>query len=437
MRFWLSIVLFLTGVSVAFGQKLDTTTYILVPMDTMNLMNEFQLSDSIYFDPSNLDEEFQFDLDQDEFEKFHQQLEMHNYFENSTNTQSEFNEKAIQKIIEQSLKDAGKEVFEQFAPAIIIDQVEEQEAIQEAIIVDPETEDNVSNQGSSGQNQPQPARVNIDPSEDTPKRLALGPSQYDSRIEPLHLNPTALWAKSILDKRTSVGMVILKEHLQPISDSLFKLTSTRTLGKRYGLCPDEAFFNQPAVGVGTAFIIGDSSMATANHVYTATLDQYAVIFGFEVINTTGTVDIFVHANDIYLPTKLLTQQLNMDVAVFQVDRGFNRPVLEWSRSSEATKGKMVYMIGYPMGIPQKVALNATIVDNSHTQYFYTSLDAFQGNSGSPVFDFATNKVIGILVSGELDYQWNGSCNESTLCRLPYCKGEKVMRIEKVLSRYAD
>lgn len=86
-----------------------------------------------------------------------------------------------------------------------------------------------------------------------------------------------------------------------------------------------------------------------------------------------------------------------------------------------------------MGLPMKVALNASMQGNTNPQFFYTSLDAFQGNSGSPVFQLDTHKVVGILVSGEIDYKWNGSCNASTLCRIPYCNGEKAIRIEQIMS----
>jgi len=60
-------------------------------------------------------------------------------------------------------------------------------------------------------------------------------------------------------------------------------------------------------------------------------------------------------------------------------------------------GTEVYMIGHPSGLPQKVAVNASVRSLEGAAYFYTSLDAFQGNSGSPVFDRNTGEVIGILV----------------------------------------
>ena len=58
------------------------------------------------------------------------------------------------------------------------------------------------------------------------------------------------------------------------------------------------------------------------------------------------------------------------------------------------------MIGYPLGTPAKLAKGGRVlVDDSNKQQFTTTLDAFEGNSGSPVLN-NRNQVVGILVSGE-------------------------------------
>ena len=57
------------------------------------------------------------------------------------------------------------------------------------------------------------------------------------------------------------------------------------------------------------------------------------------------------------------------------------------------------MIGYPLGFPTQVATNGYILFNDATRdSFFTNLDAFEGNSGSPVLN-AKNEVVGILVGG--------------------------------------
>lgn len=269
---------------------------------------------------------------------------------------------------------------------------------------------------------------------DNGKKRLKGPSQFDSRIEMLQLDSAIDWQLEILTASESVAMVVEKEKLSQISKNVYTLDISQSLGKTYNLCPTEAFFNQPVVGTGTAFIFSNNTMLTAKHVFEKPLKDYVIVFGYRIIHANGVVENFYNANDLYYPREIISNLDDMDVIQFKVDREFDRPALKWANSATLVKNDEVYMIGYPMGIPQKISLNANIEDNSKSSYFYTSLDSFQGNSGSPVFDFTTNKVIGILVSGEIDFKFNGNCFYCPICKVPYCKGEKVMRIEEIVNQ---
>jgi len=261
-----------------------------------------------------------------------------------------------------------------------------------------------------------------------PKRI-YGPSQYDSRIEIAQLKPTIAWQQVIYNKSESVGMIVEKENLTRISPDTYQLNTAVTLGGRYKLCDGEAFANQIVVGCGTAFIIDKGIMITAAHVFQKPLKNYAVVFGYRVINSLGTAETSIAAQDVYFPVEITERHADLDIVKFKTDREIKRPVLEWEKSKEIKKGSEIYMLGYPMGLPEKLALNADVSDNSNFQYFYTSLDSFQGNSGSPVFNYQTHKIIGVLVSGMTDYDIHGDCYKTALCRQPNCIGEKVIRIE--------
>jgi S1-C subfamily serine protease len=264
------------------------------------------------------------------------------------------------------------------------------------------------------------------------KRIITGPSQYDSRIEIRDLNLLVNWQQQVLINSLSVGIIIEKDMIHQVTDSIYQLDISSTLGNLYNLCPDEAFWDQPVIGVGTAFISDERTMITAAHVFSKSVKNYFIVFGFEMVNKVGAYEAFIHAKDIYSLTEIILDDNELDVTVFKVDRSFTYPPLKWANSLSVPESSSVYMIGHPMGLPKKAALNASMKSNDSPLFFYTSLDAFQGNSGSPVFRFDTHEVIGILVSGELDYKWNGSCNASTLCSIPYCKGEKVIRIEEIM-----
>lgn len=267
-------------------------------------------------------------------------------------------------------------------------------------------------------------------SEDKENRL-IGPSQYDSRIELLQLREEEGWEKKILENADSVGMLVEIEKLSQISKDFYELDISQNLVNRYQLCPSEPFGNQSVVGTGTVFVFTEKSVLTALHVLERPLKHYAIVFGFRVIPNSNAEEIIINKDDIYYLQSVVKKDTDLDLVEIKVDRNFNRPVLACEKSDANRKDSdEIYMLGHPLGLPMKLAINANIIENTNPFYFYTSLDSFQGNSGSPVFNSKTNKIIGILVSGEIDFKFNGSCYYSPLCAYPYCKGEKVIKIER-------
>jgi len=257
------------------------------------------------------------------------------------------------------------------------------------------------------------------------------PSQFGSLLEVRDLNPLISWQKNMLINGRSVGLVVEKSQIHRIADTLYQLDVSGRLGDQFRLCPGELFFDQPVAGEGTTFVIGAKTLVTASHVFSQAIDNYAIVFGYELISKKGAYEVFIPVSNVYFPTKIVLDASEEDITVYEVDRQLHVAPLPLSNRQIAPDKGLVYMIGHPMGLPKKVALNASVGENSNASYFYTSLDAFQGNSGSPVFLFGTNEVIGVLVSGQKDYEWNGQCNRSTNCVPPYCRGEKVMRIREI------
>jgi hypothetical protein len=89
----------------------------------------------------------------------------------------------------------------------------------------------------------------------------------------------------------------------------------------------------------------------------------------------------------------------LDYALIRLDRpAFGRTPFKLA-PAPVTSGDGVAMLGYPMGTPVKLTANGRVtVNTSGRDSFLTSLDAFEGNSGSPVFNSA-NQVVGILIGG--------------------------------------
>ena len=273
----------------------------------------------------------------------------------------------------------------------------------------------------------------VDPFEGLPakRRVLIGATQYDSRIEVRNVDPKTAFGKTAIINSVSVGIVIDKDKLHKISKDEYQLDFSSTLGTTYNLCQSEPFISQPVLGSGTAFVVGKDRLITAGHVFQGDLSRYAVVFGFELTNASGGIQAIISADSVYFPKKITHKSEELDLKEFTVDRELTQMPLKLGLTDPVKKGNGVYMIGHPYGLPKKVAANAGVEKDEERDIFYTSLDAFQGNSGSPVFDVVTHRVIGILVGGQVDFQWQGNCNISTLCKMPYCQGEKAVRISSV------
>ena len=260
------------------------------------------------------------------------------------------------------------------------------------------------------------------------RRVVQGPTAIDSRIEVRAFPLDTPWRAQYFSNVESVALVIERSLLNEVTDSFYRVDLSRTLAQVYSLCPEEPYGTQPVLGLGTCFVRDSTTMMTAAHVLDGPLKQYAVVFGHEMVLKSGFVNPFIRKENVFFPEKILKRSDELDLAVFQLDRHCNRAALALAEPNEVATDADIYMIGHPSGLPKKAAFNAEITDASHPQYFYTSLDAFQGNSGSPVFSLKTHKVIGVLVSGGVDFQWRSGCNVSTVCRKPYCPGERVVRV---------
>ncbi|MDE2237212.1 MAG: trypsin-like peptidase domain-containing protein, partial [Elusimicrobia bacterium] len=78
-----------------------------------------------------------------------------------------------------------------------------------------------------------------------------------------------------------------------------------------------------------------------------------------------------------------------------VDPG-RRPAFEIDRGPMPKVGTPLLMIGHPMGLPVKIADGARVTSQGKG-FFYADLDAYRGNSGSPVLS-RDGVVEGIMVS---------------------------------------
>lgn len=203
-------------------------------------------------------------------------------------------------------------------------------------------------------------------------------------------------------------------------------------GKKHQLCKSEPFWDQPIVADCSGFLIGDDLMVTAGHcISKASCGREYWIFNYQV-SADGKFPETVSKQNAYVCKEVIarTQTATIDYALFRLDRKVQGGrALKLRQGAAPQVGDGMFVIGYPMGLPAKIAGNAKVRKwGIQKRYFVTNLDTYGGNSGSPVFNTRTNEVEGILVRGDEDFVSDGFCKVSKRCEDSRCDGEEVTNI---------
>lgn len=205
---------------------------------------------------------------------------------------------------------------------------------------------------------------------------------------------------------------------------------TRSFGPAFALCPGQPFSQQPLLGYGTGFLVAPNLIATAGHcVAGRDVTEVAILFSF-VVTPDGVAD-HRRADEVYFGAEVLACELTADAddyALVRLDREVEGVVPLTLCRQEPAPGEQVYVVGHPIGLPKKFAGNATVTDTSPESHFVANLDAFGGNSGSPVFD-EHHRVRGILVRGNPDFLYDGDCRVMATFAL-HAAGEHVCRTSR-------
>lgn len=167
--------------------------------------------------------------------------------------------------------------------------------------------------------------------------------------------------------------------------------------------------NVPARGFCTAFLIAKNMAMTASHCINYNDYKMKVIRFNDQFLAPG----FPDEIDSYEIEWLETWDRSHDFAILKIKPnssgnfpGDKYPIVKLQKTS-AAKGTPLYLIGHPDREYKKYVPNCSVVvppyfhpDGKYT--FGTDCDAFGGNSGSPVFDARTHKVVGVLWGGQKD-----------------------------------
>lgn len=212
------------------------------------------------------------------------------------------------------------------------------------------------------------------------------------------------------------------------------------LGSKYGdsyqLCSSEPFREQTSGAFCSGSLVGPDLIMTAGHCITSQADCRDVrfVFDFALIEPGVEKRNFTQA-EVYACQEIVARAERgngADYAIIRLDRKVvSRDALKVRRSGVVGKGDSLIVIGHPAGIPRKIAGGASVRSVS-SEHFVANLDTYGGNSGSAVFNSRTNEIEGILVRGDTDFTWAGSCSVSNRCADGECRGEDVTRIDQVV-----
>jgi S1-C subfamily serine protease len=169
-------------------------------------------------------------------------------------------------------------------------------------------------------------------------------------------------------------------------------------GHSLNLCPSERFWQQPSGSACSGVLVAADVVATAGHcILGEPMTAFSYVFGYQMRDAT-TPELIISNRDIYQAKEVIAWQLDnkdLDWALVRLDRPVvGHRVAPVRQQGSISKGQQVHAVGYPRGLPAKFAPGVVLSDSGGA--FVTSIQAYPGNSGSPVINSVTHEVEGIL-----------------------------------------
>lgn len=191
---------------------------------------------------------------------------------------------------------------------------------------------------------------------------------------------------------------------QPHSQQYTAITLDDSVSKM----PHVRFSDQKLLGFCTAFLVSPTTIATATHCVQDFIIEdlgtpYREIYALKDFNGVQRNSSLTLPSSQVLKIKSLIKQVE-DISILSLEEPvLDRVPLTLRTSAEAPSlNTPLSMIGFPWGRTKVYTDHATLQIFEDETTFYTNLDGFEGNSGSPVFDSRTYEVVGVFSRGRAD-----------------------------------
>ena len=275
--------------------------------------------------------------------------------------------------------------------------------------------------------------VNVPPGErELPARLGV----FLGNLE-LRERQAADYLQQLRADEEGVAVLFDRAELGELVDGHY-LLQTRPLREHFDLC-DHRFGREPCIpsARGSGFLVAryparrrSRWLVTASHcIAPAQIASTVVTFAFDLEAVQAGV-VRIAADEVYELRAELQRCADDDPAdwvIFELDREVEGRAIRPLATEPIGLSRPVHIVGHPLGLPRKLAGNAVVRDASAADHFKANLDAYGGNSGSPIFDSETHAIVGMLVSGQEDLIASLGCKLDQ-CMLDQCPGETCTRV---------
>ena len=244
----------------------------------------------------------------------------------------------------------------------------------------------------------------------------------------------------IKSQASVVAMIVSKETILERGKTF--LLDGNPLKESLNLCTDEKFSSKPSVVACTGFLVKPNVLVTAGHCIADQSDCENKKIIFDVLDSSNKMfssQRKIKGEQIFSCKKILYHGISSfeDFSVVELDRKIiNKKPLELNMDLGKNRPKHVYMIGHPYGLSLMYAQAALVSEEQDRAgdnlVFKASLDSFEGNSGSPVFNLETNKVEGLLINGQDDLFFDSQNKCYRYSVYNGVGGEGILKISSIL-----